>query len=374
MNNKRLLFYYPSNKRTVSFETQIKTYLNHGYQVYFLTTCERGLLHDELEANSIKCYTNPINNRIPLIYYFRQIYFLISFVYQHKIDFVLSNLQHANIISVISQFFIPARVYIFRHHFKFNKNDVSIKVNKNEVLFDKIINRLARQIIVPSKGVYNGMKAHERVNMSKVKIIPYVYDFTGYSIPDSTVANRIKDKYPAELRLIISSRLVKFKRHDLVFKLVNKLIKENFNIHLFVLDEGPEKQNLENYIVANSLQSHITMLGYRPDFLEFIDASDVLVHPSLTEASSSMVKEVGLLKKTAIVCKGVGDFDEYIEHQKNGFLLDQENFAQELEVLIREIYCKKYNLNEMGENLRQKVFDTFSINDMTFKPYLKLLN
>ncbi len=59
------------------------------------------------------------------------------------------------------------------------------------------------------------------------------------------------------------ARLIPFKRHNLVFKIVKKLINDGLDIILLVLDEGPEKQNLENYIKKNYLEKSIIMLGFK---------------------------------------------------------------------------------------------------------------
>jgi glycosyltransferase involved in cell wall biosynthesis len=60
-----------------------------------------------------------------------------------------------------------------------------------------------------------------------------------------------------------------------------------------------------------------------------LSAADLIVHPSITEASSSLIKEAGLVNKPVIVCSGVGDFDQYIEHDKNGYLIKGDNEAAE---------------------------------------------
>ena len=54
------------------------------------------------------------------------------------------------------------------------------------------------------------------------------------------------------------------------------------------------------------------MVGFREDFVNYMAAADLLIHPSLTEASNNVVKEMGLLQKGVAVCRHVGDFNDFI--------------------------------------------------------------
>src|ERR1035437_1760352 len=252
MNKKKILFFYPSNKRTIALETLLIE-LSKKHEIFILTTCPKGDFHYYMESLNFTTYTNNIGNK-GILYYIRQIIFLISFCKKVKIDFIFSHLQHVNFISVLSQYFIKAKVIVFRHHFRFvHSTDEQIKVSKNEIVFDKIINKLAYKIIVPSSGVYNGIKIVEKININKVSIIPYIYDFSIYQIPNVAEVEKIKLKYPCKLRLLMVSRLIKLKRHHILFPVIKDLISEGYDIKLLVLDNGPERENLTMYINENNL-------------------------------------------------------------------------------------------------------------------------
>ncbi|KAA3649014.1 MAG: glycosyltransferase [Bacteroidetes bacterium] len=373
---KNILFYYPSNKRSVVIETTLQEIKKLGHTVFFLTTCENGEIHKNLELINIKTFTNTVNTSSSLRYYLSQYFFLIQFVKNNKIDIIFSNLQHVNFIAVLAQPFIKARLIVFRHHFKFNKGDfgIPLKVNKNEVFFDKIINLFAKEIVVPSRGVYNGIKKYEKIDIKKVKVIPYLYDFSKYGKVDSKKVIKIKKEYPARLRIIMIARLIPFKRHILILPIIKKLLTEEFDIQLLILDEGPEKENLNEYIKQNNLDKKIHLLGFRKDFLEYMEASDLIIHPSLTEASNNVIKEIGLMKKAVCVCKGVGDFDEYIINGTNGYFMDISKPENDAEKVIRLIYNQLDLVDTIGGRLRNTILDKFSSNQPTIKMYETLIN
>lgn len=370
-----ILFYYPSNKRSVQIETTLIELKKLGNKIILLTTCEAGALHERLKSLNIAHFSNPINSS-GINYYLSQIIFLVKFAKKNKVDFIFGNLQHTNLIAVIAQYFTKAKVIAFRHHFKFSKGNygINLEINKNELLFDNIINRLAKLIVVPSKGVYEGILNHENINPSKLIIIPYLYDFSQYGKPDAIRVQEIKNTYKGRLRIIMVARLIPFKRHLLMLPIFKKLIENGFDIQILILDEGPEKANIAKYIEENKLNSRIHLIGYTKEFLNYMEACDLLVHPSLTEASNNVVKEIGLLKKAVAVCRNVGDFDEYIKDEENGFLLDIENPQLEVERIIESLYNNPELGKKMGDKLYKTINTKFSNNSDTIQQYKNLLS
>ncbi len=87
----------------------------------------------------------------------------------------------------------------------------------------------------------------------------------------------------------------------------------------------------------------------------------MVVHVSETEASSNLAKEVGLLKKPIMVCKDVGDFEEYLIDGQNAILMEKEDPSANLERNINEIYDRKMNISNLGEKLHATVVTRFSI-------------
>lgn len=370
---KHILFYYPSNKRSVQIETTLFELKKRGHKISFLTTCKEGDLHRVLNKKGISTYSNPLNKDI--FYYPKQIFFLIKTTKALGVDFVFGNLQHANFIAVLAQYFLKAKVITFRHHFKFNKGNfgIPLKVNKNEVLFDKIINRLSKCIVVPSKGVYQGIVQHEKVYLKKLHIIPYLYDFELYPRPNAIEVESIRKAYKAQMLVIMAARLIPFKRHLLLFPVFKKLIAKGFDIQVLILDEGPEKDNLEAFIKQNQLQNRIHLLGYKKNIIDFLAASDVIVHPSLTEASSNVIKEIGLQEKIVMVCKGVGDFDAYIEHGSNGFFLDIAKPDVDAEKYLSYLYENPNKAEGMGKKLKESILNNFASNENVLQLYEDLL-
>lgn len=371
----KVLYYYPSNQRTVMFNSLIQELVKRNYEVYLLTTCERGVFHEDAERLGVKVFTHPVRKSNSFVYYIKQIIFLIRFCRTQQIQIVLSNLQHTNFISVLAQYFMRPKVIVYRHHFNYYQNSEDVKitsqVSRNELFFDKVINRLANRIIVPAQSVKDNMIKYEGARSNKIHVMPYLYDFTQYTMPDQNVVNHLANTYKARLVLLMCSRLIPLKRHHIVFPLVKKLVQEKgYDIKLLVLDEGSEKLALEQYIKSNGLEENIFMIGYTREALHYMQISDLLLNPSLTDASNSAVKEMALLGKPSVVCENVGDFSDYFRNNENGFLIPVTRSEIYMESILEAVYADKTKLQKMGASLRQSVVERFSVSEKNVSEYI----
>lgn len=368
-----ILFYYPFNRRTIPIDVPLLALKERGHTIILLTFSPHGSLHEFYESHGIQTYSHEtlpgVQGKIQLVSK------LIRFCKEKKIDVIHSHLQQANLITVIAGLFLKnTRIALFRHHCKFHflLKEKTLQPPKKEVLADWITNRLAKKIIVPSSGVKNAMVRHEKTPESKVEIIPYIYDFEQMANIEVKAVEEIRSSFTSELRVIMVSRLTPFKRHLEGIKAVEKMIQDGHSVTLLIMDDGPEIGKLTKYVAHNNLENHIHFLGFRTNILDFISASDIILHPSLTDASNSAIKECGLFGKVALVCDEVGDFNDYIDHEKNGFLLDPNNFIDEAYAIMKELYSKPEQRMILGENLRQSVLERFSISKETIDAYERL--
>ena len=140
------------------------------------------------------------------------------------------------------------------------------------------------------------------------------------------------------------------------------------------MDDGPLRPQFEKFTADEGLTNHVEFVGFRNDFINFMAAADLLMHPSLTEASNNVAKEMALMEKGIAVCKDVGDFNDYICPGKNGYLMDRSNLNAEIERVLLDAYADPAKLKEMGRQLKNDVLHTFSDSEGNRSRFLKLLN
>jgi glycosyltransferase involved in cell wall biosynthesis len=379
LTSKKILLFYPPNFRSVAIETLCKAVKEAGHEMLVLTLSERGAFHEAVEKMGIKTFTCVISRKPSWKFFTRHIRNLVGFCKQHRFDFVWSHLQDANLVALLAQPFIKAKVVAFRHHaesafYAEMGEKFDMKRNKNEVRIDKLVNRLAKKIVIPSSGVWQSMEKYEGCNMRKVRMIPYIYDFSTYPQPDAMKVKALRDQYTCNLMLIMVSRMIAAKQHMPVFETVKKLVDEGLSIKMIIMDDGPLRPELEAFIQKNHLNDHFFLTGFREDFVNYMAAADLLIHPSLTEASNNVVKEMGLLQKGVAVCRDVGDFNDYIREGENGYFLGRNNLMQTIESAIRDAYAHPDKIKSMGVELRKDVFRHFSDSAENRERFLNLLN
>lgn len=352
-----ILFYYSSNYSSIALSSLMISFQKQGHSVFLLTQSSEGDLHRDVAGYGVKCLANPIIKKNSFSFYTSHIRFLSKFVNENNIQVVYSHLQQANIVSVFAQKFCKARFIICRHH----SDSVYIVENKNAQRFDKVINRLGKEFIAPSGKVYRQMTETEKVSPAKIHLIRYAYDFSSYPKPDETIVDEIRKKYGAALLLVKVARLIPEKRHMILFRVIKKMSDEGCDVRLIVLSEGYLKQDLEKYIQDNRLEERIFLLGHKKNVIDFLSASDCVVHVSASEASNNLVKEAALAEKIVIACRDVGDFDDYLEGGVNSFVISKENAETELCDLLKKIYERKSATGTFGKKLKEKVLNNFSI-------------
>ena len=193
-----------------------------GYKTILLTTCKAGDLHKSFQEYNIETYNYSIPKNS--LFIIKQFFFLIRFCRRHNIDYVYSHLQAANFIAVLAQYFISAKVLVCRHHTDY----VRLGPSKNARLFDKVIGKLAKNIVAISDRVKREMQENEGVNPNKIIRINNAYDFSLFPPVDKKIKNKIIKNYDLkdkDIVLLNVGRMIPLKRQALVLELVYLLKK-----------------------------------------------------------------------------------------------------------------------------------------------------
>ena len=290
------------------------------------------------------------------LYYLKHLVFFIRFCRKHKVDIVYSHLDPANFVASIGQYFIKARTFLCRHHINEGK---LYKFDKD--LYYRITYRLAKEVIVVSDQARRYMIEHEGIPAKKVIHINLAYSFDLYLNPDQQRVKGIRKQHQAEVLLISACRFTVSKQPDQSILTVRKLVDQGIDTKLILLGKGEMHDDLERQIVELNLQKRIFMPGYVTNVLEYMAAADFFLHPSMMESSCVVVKEAGLVNLPTIVCQGVGDFDDYIVHGENGFIVKKDNFAERAASVISTNFRKQELLQTVGANLKKSVHHLFSV-------------
>lgn len=365
--SSNLVFFYTSNYRSIALETQILQLRKIGFDVHVITLAPWGDLHDYLQSLDFRISVLPGVGGKGFLRYLVGAYKLSLCVHQDRARLVISHLQAANLIACIAYCwpFNNFQLITFRHH--------DSSTNRNSLVGDKIINILSPRQVVPSLSIATRMVSGEKVQKQRIYVLKYAYDFSKYLCPSSDAVSRIRVKYGYPL-LIVISRMVPEKRHDLVIDAISILVKNGYKLSCVFLDTGSEVQSLIEKVRNSNLENSIHFTGFVRNVLDYLSAADVLVHPSVAEASCSAVKEAGLFSIPVIACSGVGDFDEYLRDNFNSCLLPTNSgsleWASKIEILIKEPIKGHF----LAGNLHETVLHEFSDSTIALDNLRQLLS
>jgi L-malate glycosyltransferase len=331
--------------------------LKKGYKVILLTTCEKGPLHAIAEEMGVITEQVSAHSNNKLKYYIKNLRKLNSVIKKYKVDIVIAHQQKPALIAGLLKKILSFKLIYVRHNSDEDYLSFPIKAR----WLNRIVNSLTSEKVAPSGIVQKFWIEKEKVNARSIHRVNYGYNFNQYELPDLAMATKIRAQYPAALLIISIARLVPAKRHKEMFLIVRKMRELGVDCKLICLGEGPLKSELSSNIKKMDLDASVHLLGRKENIFDYIAASDLFLHLSTTEASNSAVKEVGLCSKPVIVCKGVGDFQEYIIDKQNSFLVSKDDPVPEVCSILNEIAAGIIDKEAIGKQLYDTVINIFDI-------------
>lgn len=193
------------------------------------------------------------------------------------------------------------------------------KYNKVICVSETVRQSLETKFGIESDIIYNPIDSADIINKSKEEV----------SLP-------VKNK----LRIVTTGRLVKQKGYDRLIKTVYELRKGGRDFELWILGDGPDRAELEDYIDKNNLDDCIKLWGFVPNPYPYIAASDIFVCSSRSEGYSTAATEALILGIPVIttLCSGM---KELLGNSIYGVIVENEDMAL-LEPLKKVVKDRDY--------------------------------
>lgn len=352
-----ILFYTVANKRSRDIESLAVAFAQDGHRIFLYTQSERSQLHDFFESKKfIAHYSKPFKSIFP-VYLVVEVIKLIWFCYRHRITLIHSHLDPSSLIAVRAQRFLRAKVIVTRHHADALRYETTVKNQR----ISRNIYAKAKTVVAVSQNVKQFMVEEEKIDAEKITVIPVSYDFSLYELPSTAAVHAVRNQYATPLLFCTIGRFTSLKRMDLIIEFIDRLVKRGVECKLMIVGHGTEEASLKQQVNDLGLGSHVFFVGFSNDVLPYLAAAQYYLHFSITEATCTTVKEAALVGTPVIVCQGVGDFDQYIKHHENGYLVSKTDPVNDAIELMLTIYQDNAARAQLGENLRKTVLSFFSI-------------
>jgi len=183
----------------------------------------------------------------------------------------------------------------------------------------------------------------------EIKVIPLPYEPIKFK-----KVSRKKLKLKKELIYLISiGRLVKRKGYDFLIKSLTKL--NNKKIHVLIIGEGPEKENLIKLAQKLNISNQIHFLGFVSEEKKFqyLLNSDIYILSSVHEGFGIVLQEAMQVGLPIIATDNGGQVD-FVKNNENGFLIKYED-GNDMVKRIGEIIRNKKLRERIKKNNLEKV-------------------
>jgi len=138
---------------------------------------------------------------------------------------------------------------------------------------------------------------------------------------------------PDQPLITVVGRLIPGKGHQYFLQAARKLLQACPKARFLLVGEGPLREKLEALAVSLNMQHAVFFLGFREDVAAFIEASAVVVLPSLEEGLPMVLLEALALAKP-VIATAVGGVSEIIRHKETGLLVPPRDPTRLAETML----------------------------------------
>lgn len=163
------------------------------------------------------------------------------------------------------------------------------------------------------------------------------------------------------------------KNHKGLLNIWKLFLKEQPNAKLHLLGDGPLRQEMENLVTLDGLQSSVAFYGWVANPLDYIAKADVLVLPSIIEGLPGVLLEA-MFCKTIVVANNVGGISEIIQPNETGFLAERGDEREFASLMKKAIDLNTNAITNKAYNLVEEHFSNDYIAQQFEKTYLKISN
>ena len=130
-----------------------------------------------------------------------------------------------------------------------------------------------------------------------------------------------------KIRLVAVGTLKESKGYNRLLRIMKQLRDNSYPVHLYILGEGPQKKDLEQYVRDNRLEDSVTFLGYNTNPYKFVSKCDLFVCASFAEGFSTAATEA-LIVGTPVCTVEVSGMKEMLgENNEWGIVTENDENA-----------------------------------------------
>jgi len=250
------------------------------------------------------------------LFLLKRLFSILSICRKAEIDLIINVSPNSSIIVYLIKLILGTPLIVIGHGSEFLKSNL---------LHDSFINiAYSFSDLIVANSFYTKKLIHKRNISNKVSVVFPGADSALFDPNNYETRTRLDNK----IVLTVGALSIR-KGHKFVIEAIDILRKEIRDIEYWIIGIGPEKESLEELVIAKGLKDHVKILGFikrndLPDYFAkarlFILNSNKL-DTSQVEGFGIVLIEANLMKLPVIGARNSGMEDAIDEHY-NGLLVD----------------------------------------------------
>jgi len=167
---------------------------------------------------------------------------------------------------------------------------------------------------------------------------------------------------PDETVFGIYARLEPVKGHKYFLKAAREVLKTHTGAKFLIVGNGSLESDLKERVERYGIRDHVIFTGFVTDTAELLNAADVNVNSSESEAMSLSVLEAMSLSKASIATQNAGN-SELIQDGKDGLLVGYADSAS-LALAMARLLDEPETRAELGANAGKKYISGYTVQKM----------
>lgn len=152
-------------------------------------------------------------------------------------------------------------------------------------------------------------------------------------------------------RILSVGRLDYIKGFDVLIKAYKILIDKGYDIKLYILGEGNERESLTNLIKENSLENKIILLGEKINPYPYFKECDIYVQSSRAEGYCLALAEAKIFNKPIVTTVFSGTYEQ-ITNNENGIIV--ETTPEGIAAGVQKLLDNKDLREKLSNNLKEE--------------------
>ena len=209
----------------------------------------------------------------------------------------------------------------------------------------------ANKLISVSKGVENSIKKITILPNNKFKVI-----YNGIPIPKNLKDDK-KTLFNTNKKVILAAGTLKQRKDFItIIKALSILKLKNYkDLKLFILGEGPMREEINDVIKKLDMENDVELLGFKKDVYPYMASSDLFVHSSEVEGFALVIAEALSCGTNVVSTDTPHGPKEILNNGEFGNLIPMGDEEQMANAVIEKI------LNPIDKEVLMKRANEFSI-------------